>query len=570
MKKISIVEGDKTFILRENTVNQLLSESVKNFKDKTAFIFENCNNEVTKTSFKEFESMVNSVSVGFIEIGIRKGDFIGVYSIDSLKTIVCLFALQKIGAVTVNMFPSFGANEVQEIILETNCKGVIISNGINDMDQSGLIKEFITDLSISESNSNEINSKLFPNLKLIISVDQEQYVDKNKNPYLNYSSVKNLGDELLKNGFKLGEYESLVSCYDPSQILFSSGSTGKQKMILHNQFSFVNNTFFYPKIFNLNENDVFGNLGPIYAGNGKQSILASIIIGATMVYLPFDSSMRTQLIESIEKYSISVIQGSPSTFNSIINNPRIKQVNIKSLKKGMITGFHCKSIQAKEIKNLLGMEQCIHGYGMSEILLATSTFHDSPIDTFIYTVGSVLPHSSIKIIDSDCNIVPIGEIGQLCIKSFSVLMEYYRDPKKTKESFINGWFKTGDFSKIDENGNITIIGRMDDIIKSNGYMISPKEIEDFLITHPKIKDVQVFGIPNQQWGEAIVAWIILKNSSDSLLLDEITSYFKGKLSIKKTPKFIEIVTEFPLNRNLKPLKRIMRDITIKKLSSSSN
>eukprot|EP01132_Coremiostelium_polycephalum_P004329 gene4329-5419_t len=569
-ENLSKSKGETTIKLREITVSQLLSESVNKFQDKIALVFEYSKNEVTKTGFREFENMVNSISAAFIDIGIRKSDFIGVWSIDCLETIVCLFALQKIGAVTVNFFPYFGSIEFQDAMLRTKCKGIIISNGLTMKDQSRYLKDFIPDLKPSESNPNQVCSELFPDLKIIISNNKDNFIEQNQCPYLHYSSVKLIGDELLKNGFKLSEYESLVSCHDPSQILFSSGSTGKQKMILHNQFFYTNNPFFYAQRVGFTPNDVAGNVGPMYLGIGKVFMLASLIAGSTMVFLPFDSVDKTQLIESIEKYSISVIKAPPTIFQNILNNPRLKQVNIRSLKKGIISSFHGNINIYKDIKTVLGMEQCIHGFGMSEIGLGLSTFRDSPIDTFINTSGTVLPHTSAKIINTDGSIVPIGEIGQLCFKSYSVMLEYYGDEKKTTDSFINGWFKSGDLAKMDKDGNFTIIGRMDDIFKTRqGHLVPPKEVEDFLNTHPKIKDSQVFGIPyNESQAHEIVAWIILKNESDSITLDEINSYFIGKTSFFKIPTHIEIVSEFPLNSTLKPSKKLMKEITIKKLSLS--
>eukprot|EP01132_Coremiostelium_polycephalum_P005947 gene5947-7406_t len=474
VENLSIVEGDTTIKLKEITFSQLLRESVTKFQDKIAIIVEN-KNEVTKTTFKEFQNLVDSVSAAFIEIGIKKGDFIGVWSPECLETLVCLFALPKIGAVTVNLFPTFDSIEFQDAMLRANCKGLIIFNG---KDEHGLISN-------------------------------DKHGENNNRPYLNYNTIKKMGEELLKNGFQLTDYESLVSCYDPSQIIFSSGSTER---------------------FNLKENDVFGNIGPIFVGNGKQYILSSILVGGTMVFLPDDTPKKEMLVKAIEKYSISVIKGIPLIFQNILDHLKSKQLRLGSLKRGMISGFQGNIKLYHDIKTILGMDECINGYGMSEICLGTSTVRDSSIDSFINTVGTVLPHSSAKIINNEGITIPIGEIGQLCFKSYSVFMEYYGDPLKTNESIdVDGWFKTGDYAKIDSDGNITIIGRIvDTLISKCGNLIPPKEVEDLLLTHPKIKDAQVFGIPYQDspGNQQVVSWIILENDSDSLSLDEITSYLK--------------------------------------------
>eukprot|EP01132_Coremiostelium_polycephalum_P003151 gene3151-3941_t len=556
IEKLSYFEGDTKFSLLEKTVNQVLLETVEKYPNKIAILEYPVERKIT---YKELYESICSFSVGLIDLGIGKGDRVSVWTSQSIETIIVYFALDMIGAVTVNLFPLNGIHQFSELIPLTRSKGLIISGEINDLDQSGKIDHCLEEL--KSMKPGYFHSDQYPDLKFLISFKENAV----EGPITNFNSVLERGKKLIMDGFKLDKYVSQVSCHDPSQILLTSGTSGKPKVIVHSQFSLVNTGNFTSKRMNLNENDVYTNLDHIFHVSGKNSLSSCVFVGATIVIVPFKLNGRSTLVEAIQKFNITASHGNPVFYNQLIDEIQRLGVKITSLKKGKVTGFHCTQTLAEKIKSVLGMDHIINGYGLSESFLTFSTEYNSDFELFKNSIGKVYPHCSAKIINSNGNILPIGEIGQLVLKSYSNLLEYFGDKKKTDECLVDGWFYTGDEAKFDEDGNCTIIGRIVDTIKLLGNRIATKDIEDLIKTHPKIKDVQVFGIPNEKYGQSLVAWIILndnekENQNESY--KEIKSFFDDKLSSINTTKRIEIVSKFPLSFGGKPSKKIMRELTL--------
>eukprot|EP01132_Coremiostelium_polycephalum_P004323 gene4323-5410_t len=538
-------ENSSNTPLSEFTFNHYLSENVKKYPNKTALIV---HQHGIRLTYQEFQDQINYLSAGLIDIGVRKGDYVAIWSSARLEPVLLYFSLAKIGAISVNLYPYYGEIEFKEVMSSIKCKGIIISEGTYQ--NSNFLKQ------VTES---------LPTLRICIQSNQND--DEMYQSMLQFKSVMKSGKELMENGFRLDEYQSLVSCHDPSQIVFTSGTTGKQKAIVHSQFSFINCSLSILKRFPIDVNDTYGNFGQLFHINGKLNMLSSVIVGATMVFITNDHLITDVLLEIIDQHSLTALHGTPTTYFNLVHHPNIKNANIKSLKKIVVGGSLISRELTKMVKQIFQIELFVNVYGMSETLLSFSTTKDTFEEKFLETVGTIIPHCSAKIIDSKGVILPKGEIGQLCVQTPYKMLKYFGDENKTKETIVDGWVYTGDLAKFDQDDHCIIIGRMDDTIMFHGINISPKEIEDFLDTHPKIKSSQVFGIPDKEKGQVIVSWIILKQNESELTLDEIKTYFQDKLSFVKFPKYIEIVTEFPLNRNSKPNKRLMKDITIKNLSS---
>eukprot|EP01132_Coremiostelium_polycephalum_P003238 gene3238-4052_t len=528
------------------TFSQILSDTVKRYPNKTAFIIENNSNnvmkkdEVMKTSYtySELENNVNYLTCGLIDLGIRKGDYIAIWCPTRIELIMFYFALAKIGAISVHLFPHYSSDEINDTLKSINCKGIIVSE--------------LNDTQIHNSSIPELISQ-FINLQFIISLDEIK--DNNYNTMdkviTNFQRIISKGKEIweIENSYLIG-YESLVSSTEPSQVLLTSGSTGKNKLIVHNQRSFVNNVKEINKRTEFTENDILGNFGKLHHVSGHFILLMVILEGATAV-------IHQQNIQS--SYTLMVLKSIPR----FINLPEFHNYNTSTLKKGHIGSYPFNHKLGESVRKIFGCG-LLQMYGMTENLVSFSTFPQFSKSLFIETVGKVFPNCLAKIVDSKGEIVEIGVVGQLLIKSNWTMLEYYGNPIKTSETIDkDGWLHTGDEAKFDSDGNCTIIGRMDDIIACSQENISPKEIEDFLSGHPKIKDIQVFGIPDdKEIFQIIATWIILKPNYQSLTIDELKLFFQGKKSLLKVPQHIELVSEFPLNINLKPMKRLMKQITI--------
>eukprot|EP01132_Coremiostelium_polycephalum_P003235 gene3235-4049_t len=537
-------------------------------------ILKQCHQSITTDELKSFfqgkKSLLKfpqhiEIVYGLIDLGIRKGDYIAIWSPNRLEPLLLYFSLAKIGAISVNLYPYFASEEFKEIMTLTQCKalffwdeGIIESSGVNYLT---VLKEIIPEL---KSQSPTLNSDKFPNLKFIIPI--------NDNDTNNFQRLIHRGKEVMENGIiKIEDYESLVSVHDPYQILLTSGSTGKHKLIVQSQYSFINNSIIINNRVGLTSDDVMGNIGKLFHVSGKLHMTMMAIQGSTIVLIVNNDIFNPSvLLRAIEKYRVTTLGGTPTSYFTIQNHPDLGQYNISTVKKGLLGAFQLSHSIGESLLNI-GFP-VVHFYGMSESLISFSTnYHSTTKKEFIETVGRVFPHCSAKIVNEIGQIVEIGEIGELVVKSISNMYEYYGNPKKNSETLdSDGWLKTGDLAKFDTDGNCIIIGRMDDIITVVKEKVSPKEIEDFLLSHPKIKDIQVFGVPDPVGiHDIITAWIILKPGHQSITTEELKSYFQGKKSLVKVPQHIELVSEFPSNANSKPMKKTMKEITFEKFKLNS-
>eukprot|EP01132_Coremiostelium_polycephalum_P004347 gene4347-5439_t len=557
--ELSYLEGkNEGYSLIDQTLNQNLDEQVKRFPNKTALVVPKENISLT---YKEFQHQVECLSAGFIDLGFRKGDHVANVLTPRYAAILLYYALAKIGIVSINLHPIEKESSFHYIMTLTRCKGIIVGDGIDGKDNHQLLEEIIPELKNNKVGGGQLSSEKYPNLKMVISVNDSLSPSSSM---LTLKSVYGRGEELIRNGFKLDGYESIVSSWDPSQIVFTTGSTGTPKMILHSQHVCVNNNIFLARKITLDENDIFGTISPTFYGLARSLITVGFSVGATIVFMPLGPDI-TEILESIEKYSISAINGTTLSFSRMISHPKFTSYNIKSLKKGFIGNFYVPPLKAKIFKSKLGIEIFIKGLGMTESFLTFSTEYNSSLEVFSETVGSLFPYCIAKVIDDDGKIVPIGQVGQLCIKSYSVMHGYYGDEKKTKETIVNGWLHTGDHVKFDRNGHCTFISRMNEYINCSGNNnVAPIEIENILLNHPKVSEVYVIGFtsPKDQVGvKSLAAWII---PTSPLTLEEIQTFCKEQnLPSYKIPIHIELVSQFPVINNNKPSKLTMENITIK-------
>eukprot|EP01132_Coremiostelium_polycephalum_P004346 gene4346-5438_t len=568
--ELSYLEGkNEGYNLTDQTLNQILDEQVKRFPNKKALIVPKENISLT---YKEFQHQVACLCASLIDLGFRKGDHIAKLVTPSYVGILMYYALAKIGIVSINLHPIEKETSFHRIMTLTKCKGIFLENGIDGKDNHQLLKEIIPELNHEETKPGKLNSEKYPNLKLVVSI-----LDSGASPssMLSFKSVYARGEELIRNGFQLEEYESLVLSKEPSQIIFTSGSTGEPKMVLHTQYLFVNNNIHLAQKMALDENDVFGSICPSFYGLARAIVSAVFSVGATLVFLVLSPDI-TEILESIEKYSISAINGTPISFSKMIDHPDFKKYNIKSLKKGFVGNFNVPPKKAELYKQTLGIEQCITGWGMSECYFSFTTESNSSMEVFANTVGSIFPYCAAKVIDEDGEIVPIGQVGQLCIKSYTNMLEYFGDEKKTKETLVDGWLLTGDHVKFDRSGYCIFVSRISEYINCTGNKkVSAIEIENLLYNHPKVKETYVIGVPNSTQNSnpvemSLAAWII-PNQNDSttspLTLEEIQTFCKEKnLPPYKIPIHIELVSKFPVINNNKPSKQTMQSETIKKLN----
>ncbi|MCB1952468.1 MAG: AMP-binding protein, partial [Rhodocyclaceae bacterium] len=334
---------------------------------------------------------------------------------------------------------------------------------------------------------------------------------------------------------------------DPINIQFTSGTTGNPKGATLSHHNILNNGFFVGEAIGLSEADRLCIPVPLYHCFGMvMGNLGCLTHGATMVY-PSEAFEPLAALETLAEERCTGMYGVPTMFIAVLDHPRFGEFDLTTLRTGIMAGSPCPTEVMKRVVDKMHMGEVTIAYGMTETSpVSFQSGRDDPLDRRVSTVGRIQPHCEVKIIDTDGRIVPRGTPGELCTRGYSVMLGYWGDEAKTREAIdAAGWMHTGDIATIDEAGYCNIVGRIKDMVIRGGENIYPREIEEFLYRHPKIVDVQVVGVPDEKYGEALCAWIILREG-ESLTEDEVRAFCQGQIAHYKIPAYIRFTDSFPM------------------------
>jgi fatty-acyl-CoA synthase len=297
------------------------------------------------------------------------------------------------------------------------------------------------------------------------------------------------------------------------------------------------------------------------------SSLASTVTGGTMVF-PGEGFDPLETLQAVARERCTHLHGVPTMFIAELDHPRFAEFDLRSLRGGIMAGSPCPIEVMKRVNREMHMTEVTIAYGMTETSpVSFQSATDDPLERRVATVGRVQPHLEVKIVDSEGRIVPVGETGELCTRGYSVMRGYWGDDERTAESVREGWMHTGDLATIDEEGFCNIVGRLKDLVIRGGENVYPREIEEFLFRHPKVAQVQVFGVPDAKYGEEVAAWIVLK-PGESAEADEIREFCRGQIAHYKVPRHIRFVAELPMTVTGKAQKFLMRQRMIDELGLS--
>jgi fatty-acyl-CoA synthase len=362
---------------------------------------------------------------------------------------------------------------------------------------------------------------------------------------------------------------SLSAELDPDDVIniqFTSGTTGSPKGAMLSHFNIVNNARYCADAMALTEKDRLCIPVPLYHCFGMVlGALCCVASGATMVF-PGESFDAAQTLYAIEQHRCTALHGVPTMFIAILAHPALAQHDMSTLRTGIMAGAPCPIETMRQVVSELHMSQVTIAYGMTET--SPISFQSSvtdPLERRVSTVGRIHSHVEVKIVDAEGRIVPVGQSGELCIRGYCVMRGYWEDEQRTRESIDDaGWMHTGDLGVIDAEGYCNIVGRVKDMLIRGGENVYPREIEEFLLRHAKVREVQVFGVPDPRYGEEICAWIVLK-AGQSASAEEIAASCKGQIAHYKVPRHIRFVPEFPLTATGKPQKFVMREAMVREL-----
>jgi fatty-acyl-CoA synthase len=525
------------------TIGNFFDRTVETYRDREALVVRQQN---IRWSWGELGRRVDDLAAGLLSLGLQRGDRVGIWSPNRSEWTLTQFATAKAGLVLVNVNPAYRRAELEYAMNKVECKALILAPAL----KTSNYLEITTDL---------MKAGRLPHLKHVIRLGAE------KTPgMLNFDDIATAGGNAERQN--IADLAPLLQFDDAINIQFTSGTTGHPKGATLSHHNILNNGYFVGEGLKLTPDDRLCIPVPLYHCFGMvMGNLGCLTHGSTMVY-PSEAFDPLAALQAVAEERCTALYGVPTMFIAQLDHPQFDTFDLKSLRTGIMAGSPCPIEVMKKVQSHMHMGEVTIAYGMTETSpVSTQCATDDPVERRVSTVGQVLPHIEIKIVDTDGKVVPHGATGEFCTRGYSVMKGYWNDQEKTAEAIDEaGWMRTGDLATMDEQGYVNIVGRLKDMVIRGGENVYPREIEEFLYRHPKIQDVQVIGVPDARYGEEICAWIKLHDGHQATA-EEIRDFCKGEIAHYKVPRYIEFVPEFPMTITGKIQKFVMREQTIEKL-----
>ncbi|MFJ7952622.1 AMP-binding protein [Lysinibacillus sp. NPDC096418] len=530
------------------TIGQLLDEQCEKYPKREALVYADRDLRMT---YEELNKQSRLVARGLMALGIEKGDHIAVWTTNVPEWVQLQFGTGKMGAPIVTVNTNYRASELEYLLKQSDSKTLILIEQYRDHSFINTLQELCPELEHCEPGN--LQSKRLPLLKNVILIGENNYPG-----VLNWSDVLSAAEQVTED--QLDTRQGTLRHDDVINIQYTSGTTGFPKGVMLSHFNLVNNAVNIAECMNLTHEDRLCIPVPFFHCFGCViGTLAITTSGGTMV--PVQEFSPEEVLKTVEKEKCTALHGVPTMFISELNLPNFSSFDLSTLRTGVMAGSNCPIEVMKAVIEKMGMRDVTICYGQTESSpVITQTRVDDPLNLKVETVGRALPNLEVKIVDPDTNEeVPPNEQGELCTRGYHVMTGYYRNPEETSIAIDSeNWLHTGDLATMDEAGYIRVTGRLKDMIIRGGENLYPREIEEFLYTHPKIFDVQVAGVPDPVYGEEAAAWIILRDGEQATA-EDIRDFCRGKISRQKIPRHIFFIDSFPMTASGKVQKFKLRE-----------
>jgi fatty-acyl-CoA synthase len=534
MSFLSYANGASTVPLLGQTIGDNLAATVARHGSREALVDVPSGRRWT---YDEFAADVEALAKGLMALDIAKGDRVGIWAPNVPEWVLVQYATARIGAILVNINPAYRSHELSYVLKQAGIRTLISAEAFKTSDYRAMIDEVAGDC---------------PTLREVVYIGTPGW------------------DQLVAGGASvrsetLAEREAELAFDDPINIQYTSGTTGFPKGATLSHHNILNNGYFVGRGQNWTEQDrvvvpvpFYHCFGMVMGNLGATSHGACIVISG-----PGFEPAAT--LRAISAERATVLYGVPTMFIAELADPSFKDHDLSSLRTGVMAGSPCPAEIMKRVINEMGMTDVTICYGMTETSpVSTQTRADDDLDRRVSTVGVVHPHLEVKIIDPVTGLVlPRNTPGEFCTRGYSVMLGYWDMPERTAEA-IDGarWMHTGDLATMDDDGYLTIVGRIKDMVIRGGENVYPREVEEFLYRHPDIVDAQVIGVPDAKYGEELVVWIKLRDGAEEITPEALREFCAGKLAHYKIPRYVKIVDGFPMTVTGKVRKVEMREISV--------
>jgi fatty-acyl-CoA synthase len=531
----SYVSGVSSVPLLGDTIGDNFDRAATRWPDRDALV--DCASQ-RRWTYAQLGARIDALAHGLLTTGIGKGDRVGIWAPNCPEWLLTQYATAKIGAILVTINPAYRSSELEYVLNQAGIRLLIAAPSFKTADYAEMI---------SRARPN------CPALERVVLIgsaawDALPVPDVDPGP--------------------LGAALAALSPDDPINIQYTSGTTGFPKGATLSHHNILNNGFFVGELCGYTEADRICVPVPLYHCFGMvMGNLAATSHGAALVY-PAPSFEPAATLRAVAQQRCTSLYGVPTMFIAMLADPDFDTYDVSSLRTGIMAGSPCPVEVMKQVVDRLGMTEVTICYGMTETSpVSTQTRADDTLERRVSTVGRVHPHLEVKIIDPDTGLtVPRGTPGELCTRGYSVMLGYWEQPEQTAEVIDQArWMHTGDLAVMDDEGYLNITGRIKDLVIRGGENVYPREIEEFLYTHPDILDAQVIGVPDERYGEELCAWVRLRPGAPALTAEALRDFAAGKLAHYKIPRYVHLVEEFPMTVTGKVRKVEMRERSVRLL-----
>ena len=542
-------------------IGDILDQQTDRYADREALVHTATGDRFT---YRRFHAEVERVARGLMAIGIEKGQHVGIWATNYTEWVLTQFATAKIGAVLVNVNPAYRTHELAYLLEQSQLTALVLIGRFRTSDYVAMVNELIPEL--LETTPGQLNSGSFPHLRHLVFIPPHDEPDAaTPDGMWRWSDLVVRAEEVSVTD--LHARQAQCGPDDPINIQYTSGTTGNPKGATLTHHNILSNALHVGDCMEMDEQDRLCIPVPFYHCFGcVMGTLNCVVHGSTMV-VPAEHFDPLQTLTAISDERCTAVHGVPTMFIAQLSHPDFTQFDLKSLRTGIMAGSPCPIEVMREVIDRMGAERITIAYGLTEASpVITQTLADDSIERRVSTVGKVLPNVEVRLVDPDTDLeVSAGQQGELQTRSSMVMLGYYNMPEATAGAIdADGWLHTGDLATVDEDGYYKITGRLKDMIIRGGENIYPREIEEFLYTHPQIDDVQVIGVPDQRFGEEVMAWVRLKPDADATE-DSIRDFCRGRIAHYKVPRYVKLTDDFPMTVTGKVQKFLMREQSIEEL-----
>ena len=536
------------------TMGALLEDTARRFPENDALVYPD---RGLRLSYREFDALCDRVAKGLMAIGVKKGEHLAIWATNVPEWVVLQFATAKIGAVLVTVNTSYKSAELEYILNQSDSSTLFLVQGFKDTNYVETVNTVVPELATAPFG--QLACAKLPFLKNVIFLGGGAPAGM-----LAFNELERLGEKIADA--ELAAVKAGLDEHEVINMQYTSGTTGFPKGVMLTHHNLVNNGFNIGECMKFTERDRLCIPVPFFHCFGcVLAVLACVTHGTTMV--PVETFNPEAVLKAIEAEKCTGVHGVPTMFIAELEHPAFRKYDLSTLRTGIMAGSPCPIEVMKRVIRDMHCSEITIAYGQTESSpVITQTRTDDPIELRVATVGRALPNVEVKIVDIETGVtLPPGKQGELCTRGYHVMKGYYKMPEETAKAIDGeGWLHTGDLAVMDENGYCKITGRIKNMIIRGGENVYPREIEEFLYTHPKVADVQVYGVPDTKYGEQVMAAVKIKDGV-SCGEEEIKDFCRGRIANYKIPYYVKFVDEYPMTASGKIQKFKLREMAIREL-----